>query len=182
MDIKQLRNNKGRLCALIMGLISGIYGFIISLFSALALISSNNMYGLQKYTGSLGVTVGVLLILTSAIYIVGASLVLKRRIAAGVIMIVTSVPLLTISIIDTHTFAGLLLIEIVCLAAAIIAFIPLSYRYLKSYIAKKQYQETFNEYVAGQVAKEQYQQQALANRSEAIEQTPPSHIDTTNQQ
>lgn len=157
LDIAQLRKNRGRLCAFIMGLISSIYGLLISLITGIPLIFGDNYFGVNKYSSDTAIAIGILVILTSGVCVVGASLIRTKRNIGGILMMLTAIPLLVVSVLDSQTFSFLGIIGVVSIAAAIIAFIPLSESYWQKYIAKNQYQASFDEYVANQNAVNQQQ-------------------------
>lgn len=148
-------NKKGRTSAFVLGLISGIFNMIIGLiliFVGTTLFSELSGFGMIDASGILWIF--VLLFVVTIINLVGGCIVLSRRVAGGVMMLSTGLPLLILFIVgtvsttsalssfgylysfdDTALIVGgiMILIELLSVIAAIIAFVPPKNAYPPTY-------------------------------------------------
>ena len=148
MDIAELKRSRGRLSGLIMGLIASIIGVLFALTTGLDVWVGNQYSQLSNYRDDTSTLIIILLIIISAISIVGASLVRGKRIVGGVILILTGIPLFVISVIDTTAFAPFLLTGPACIAAGILAFIPLPDTYFEKLAARQQHHSQMDTHAA----------------------------------
>ena len=133
-------NQKGKTSAFIMGLIAGIFNIILGIILLLGgLVASSVTYMLNfsAETSMIGIIFGLVFVVT-IVNLVGGCVVGSHRIAGGVMMMVSSLPLLIVSLISVigsamasyydYDSAGLLfgvfilIIELLSVIAAIIAF------------------------------------------------------------
>ncbi len=131
-----------------MGLIASIYGGIFALIIGTAILTGHQDLFFIEYDNSSATAVAILLFLTVAISIVGAGLIRAKRIVGGIIIIGASVPLFVISVIDPAAFSIFGLTSVVCIAAGILAFIPLSDSHLQKLLIKQQYHQHMAAFVA----------------------------------
>lgn len=137
MDIAELKRTRGRLFGFIMGLIASMFGALFALIIGTSLIFGNQILFNSVYNNGVAVVVALLLFVTVAISIVGASLIRSKRIVGGLIIIGTNIPLFAISVIDPAAFSTLSVTSLVCIASGIIALIPLPSAYFEKLAARQ---------------------------------------------
>jgi len=137
----------GRVSATVMGLIAGIIhgigGIILSLFILLTggLTSSffGNVFGNFSYAiGGIVIVVGIVIFVIALLNLIGGCIVRSSRIAGGVLMIITAIPIIVMSLSAVWMTWWLLITGLLSFTAAILAFIPYSDRYKQIYIERKQ--------------------------------------------
>ena len=141
MDIAKVKRNRGRLSGFIMGLIASIYGGLFAFIIGTSILTGHQTLFFLDYNGETATTVAILLFLTAAITIVGASLIRGKRIIGGILIIGASAPLFVISIVDSSAFSIFGFTSIICIAAGILALIPLSDSFLQKLAIKQQYHQ-----------------------------------------
>ncbi len=141
-------NKRGRMSAFVMGLIAGIFNMIIGIIVFLAgmfTVSTSSMFGLDNAAGAAWIVVFLVFIVV-IFNLIGGCIVRSNRVAGGVMMLVTGVPLFILSLIGTlGTTAAysysysygysdfnaslivcifIMVIELLSIIAGIIAFVP----------------------------------------------------------
>ncbi len=141
-------NKRGRTSAFVMGLIAGIFNMIIGIivfFAGMFIVSSTSMLGPDSAAGATWLVIFLVFIVV-IFNLIGGCVVRSNRVAGGVMMLVTGVPLLIFSLIATlgavsaipysysYTydvnnlafFGGIVLmvVELLSVIAGIIAFVP----------------------------------------------------------
>ena len=133
-------NRRGRTAALVLGLISGIINIIIGVIvlilgglAAGAAGSLSSFFGLSYFGWGAGVIwlVVTVFFVVTLLNLIGGCIVRRSRVAAGVLMIITSIPLFCVGLIALAIpdAAGpllfmYLLVQLMSFIAAIIAFVP----------------------------------------------------------
>ena len=154
MDIAELKRSRGRLSGLIMGLIASIIGVLFALTTGLDVWVGNQYSQLSNYRDDTSTLIIILLIIISAISIVGASLVRGKRIVGGVILILTGIPLFVISVINTTAFIVFSVTGLACIASGILALIPLSDSYFQKLLIRQQYHGHMEAHIAQRQAEQ----------------------------
>jgi len=137
-------NKRGRTSAFIMGLIAGIFNMILGIVVFLAgmfTVSASSMFGLNHAAGAAWLVIFLVFIVV-IFNLIGGCIVRSNRIAGGVMMLVTGMPLLIFSLIatlsataaysysyyydSTSLIVGIFVmaIELLSIIAGIIAFVP----------------------------------------------------------
>ena len=126
-------NKRGRTSAFVLGLISGIINLIIGIIMLLGVLIATQT--IAFYFGyATGITIiGIIFFIITVLNFIGGTTCKNNRIAGGVLMLVSAIPLLLVGVLFVTASFGLLLIPIVflliqllSLIAAILAFIPVS--------------------------------------------------------
>ncbi len=155
VDFHHIKRTRGRLCAYLMGLISAFIGMHIAIIEALTVFSGSWFFSYTDYgKDTINIMMALVLIL-SAINIVGAFLIRSNRIAGGVVMLSASLPILIVSVIDPDLMFILGPTSFVGIIAAIVAFIPLSDRFVAEYIEKVRFHENMRAYFNSQIPDQQ---------------------------
>ena len=157
LDFSYIKKSRGRLCAYIMGLIAAFMGMHIAAIEALTVFSGSWFYSYTDYGENTVIIIMVLVLLLSVVNIIGAFLIRPKRIAGGVIMLSASVPLFAVAVIDQDLLTIIGVTAFVGIAAAIIAFVPLSDKFIAEHIARVRYQESMKAYLSSQPYQQQYQ-------------------------
>lgn len=137
-------NKRGRTSAFVMGLIAGIFNMIIGVFIffiGMFTVSSTSMFGLYDFTGVAWLVIFFVFIVV-IFNLIGGCIVRSNRVAGGVMMLVTGLPLFILSLIGTlgattaYSFSYyydattlivgifLMVIELLSIIAGIVAFVP----------------------------------------------------------
>ncbi len=98
-----------------------------------------------------GVIIGIAIVIfiIALLNLIGGCIVRRSRIAGGVLMLITSIPIISISTFGSWQYAPaftgfFLLTGLMSFTAAILAFIPYSNRYKELYVQRKQQKEENN--------------------------------------
>jgi hypothetical protein len=150
LDIAKLKRNRGRLSGFIMGLIASIYGGLFALIIGTSILAGHQDIFFLQYDSSVATAVAILLFLTVAASIVGAGLIRAKRIVGGLIIIGASIPLFVIAVIDSAAFSILAFTSLVCIAAGILAFIPLPDSYFQKLVFRQQYHRHMEAFITQQ--------------------------------
>ena len=135
-------NKRGRTSAFVMGLIAGIFNMIIGvfiLFIGMFTVCSTSMFGLYDFTGVAWLVIFFVFIVV-IFNLIGGCIVRSNRVAGGVMMLVTGIPLFVLSLIGTlgattafsyyydatTLIVGifLMVVELLSIIAGIVAFVP----------------------------------------------------------
>lgn len=179
MDIAKIKRNRGRLSGFIMGLIASIYGGLFAFIIGTAILAGHQDLFFIEYDNSSATTVAILLFLTAAITIVGASLIRGKRIIGGILIIGASAPLFVVSIVDPAAFSIFGFTSIVCIAAGIIALIPLSDSFLQKLAIKQQYESHMAAFIEHQQSQQGNDAISVTPISNTPDTQPPDYPDTT---
>ena len=132
----------GRVSAVVMGLISGIILFIISLIAAIGVFAGgglvNYMFGFGFGAGTF---IAIIVFTVGLLNMLGGCIVRRSRITGGIFMIITAVPIIIFSLSSAWLYGFMyfvFLLGLLSLTASIMAFIPYSDRYLQQYTASRQ--------------------------------------------
>ena len=132
----------GRVSAVVMGLISGIILFIISLIAAIGVFAGgglvNYMFGFGFGAGTF---IAIIVFTVGLLNMLGGCIVRRSRITGGIFMIITAVPIIIFSLSSAWLYGFMyfvFLLGLLSLTASIMAFIPYSDRYLQQYNASRQ--------------------------------------------
>lgn len=135
-------NRRGRTAAFVLGLIAGIINIILGVIvlilgglAASAASSLSSFFSMSYFgfgTGMIWIIVTIYFVI-SLLNLIGGCIVRRSRVAAGVLMLITSIPLICVGLIALAVpgSAGpllilYLLVQAMSFIAAIIAFIPRS--------------------------------------------------------
>jgi|GEM_PF-2822533 len=137
-------NKRGRTSAFVMGLIAGIFNMIIGIivfFAGMFTVSTTSMFGLDNAAGAAWLVI-FLVFMVVIFNLIGGCIVRSNRIAGGVMMLVTGIPLLIFSFIVTlgttaaYSYSyyydatslivgiSVMAIELLSVIAGIVAFVP----------------------------------------------------------
>lgn len=164
-----MSNKIGRISAFVMGLIAGIIHGIFGILAALAIFLAGGFmggffgsffYGL----GSITIVIGIVIFFIALFNLIGGCIVRSSRIAGGVFMLLTSLPIIIFSLFS-YAMIFITITGLLSLTAAILAFIPYSDRYKQLYISRKQ------KTTPGQ--QQYYQQQQYQQQQYAPQQPQP---------
>ena len=138
-----------------MGLISAFLGLHIAIIGALTVFSGSWFFSYTEYGKSTMNIIMALVLILSAVNIAGAFLIRSKRIAGGIMMLSASVPIFAVAVIDPDLMFILGPTSLVGIAAAIIAFIPLSDRVVAEHIERIRFQESMKAYLNSQLQSQQ---------------------------
>ena len=141
LDFNHIKRTRGRLSAYIMGLVAAFIGMHIAIIEAITVFSGSWFFSYSDYGEKTLIILTVLIILLSALNIAGAFFIRPKRIAGGIIMLAASVPLFTVSVMDPDFMFIMGPTSLTGIAAAILAFVPLSDGYIYNYIENMRYRE-----------------------------------------
>lgn len=147
MNTINIKRNRGRLCAFIMGLICSTIGLHTAIIFCLPHIIGVRTFSLSGFSQEASVAIGILIVLLSIINVVGAALIRSRRIVGGVLMMAASVPLFSVAVLEPLEYMFFFLTAPVGIASAVLAFIPVSDSYLNKLAQKQQFEEDLREYM-----------------------------------
>lgn len=142
-----IKRNRGRLCAFIMGLICSTIGLHFAIFIGLFNIIDHNTFSASGFSQEASVVIAILIVLLSIINVVGASLIRSRRIVGGVLMMAACVPIFSIAVLEPFDYMFFTLTAPVGIASTVLAFIPLSDSYLSKLAQKQQFEEDLREFL-----------------------------------
>lgn len=144
-------NNKiGRVSATVLGLITGIIHGVFGIIFALLIFLAGSFTGvfLNNILGNFShvmsgvlIVVGIIVFAIALLNLIGGCIVRSSRIAGGVLMLVSSIPIIIIGIAGMWTSSlmiWVLITGLLSFTAAILAFVPYSDRYKALYVERKQ--------------------------------------------
>lgn len=147
MKTGNIKRNRGRLCAFIMGLICSTIGLHTSIIFFLPDIIGARTFSISGFSQEASVAVGILIVLLSIINVVGAAFIRSRRIVGGVLMMAASITLFSVAVLEPFEYIIFFLTAPVGIASAVVAFIPISDRYLNKLAQRKQFEEDLQEFM-----------------------------------
>ena len=160
-----------------MGLISAFMGMHIAIIEAITVFSGSWFFSYTNYGKDTINIIMALVLILSVINIIGAFLIRQHRIAGGVVMLSASLPVFIVSVIDPDLMFIFAPTSFVGIIAAIIAFIPLSDRFIAAHIEKVRFHENMNAYFNSQIP---YQQTAaVPQQAETPAADQPPHADSS---
>lgn len=140
-------NKRGRTSAFVMGLIAGIFNMIFGIivfFAGMFTVSTSSMFGWDNAAGAAWIVIFLVFIVV-IFNLIGGCIVRSNRVAGGVMMLVTGMPLFIFSLIvtlgatatysysyyydSTTLILGIfvMIIELLSIIGGIIAFVPPSH-------------------------------------------------------
>ena len=155
VDFHHIKRTRGRLCAYLMGLISAFMGMHIAIIEAITVFSGSWFFSYTNYgKDTINIIIALVFIL-SVINIIGAFLIRQHRIAGGGVTLSASLPIFIVSVIDPDLMFIFGPTSLISIAAAVIAFIPLSDRFVAEYIEKVRFHESMKSYLNSQMPLQQ---------------------------
>lgn len=147
LNIIDIKRNRGRLCAFIMGLICSTIGLHTAIIIFLPDIIGLHTFSLPGFSQNASVAIAILILLLSIINVVGAAFIRSRRIVGGVLMMAASATLFSVAVLEPHEYIFFFLTTPVGIASAVVAFIPLSDSFLNKLAQKQQFKEDLHEFL-----------------------------------
>jgi hypothetical protein len=183
-----MSNRIGRVSATVLGLIAGIIHGILGIVLALAVFITGGLTGglFSSFLGDVGylisgviIVVGIVVFVIALLNLIGGCIVRSSRIAGGVLMLITSIPIIIVSIAGAWTsifMVFLLITGLMSLTAAILAFVPYSARYKQLYVERKQkrFNQNAQQYQQQQPYQQPYQPQQQPYQPQQQPQQPPA--------
>lgn len=142
-----IKRNRGRLCAFIMGLICSTIGLHFAIVIALIDLAGNSPFYPSGFSQEATAVISLLIMLLSIINVVGAAMIKSRRIIGGALMMAACVPIFIVAVIEPFEYTFFILTAPVGIASAILAFIPLSDSYINKLVEKEQFKEDLQEFL-----------------------------------
>lgn len=162
MNTVDIKRNRGRVCAFIMGLICSTIGLHFAIFFSLFDLIAPSHFSMSGFSQEASVVIAILILLLSIINVVGAAFIRSRRIMGGVLMMAASITLFSVAVLEPLQYMFFFLTTPVGIASAVVAFIPLSDNYINKLAQRQQFKEDLQEFLelkkaerAGTIVKEQ---------------------------